>query len=44
MILRGDSLSQIFAIIGIYSAIAFRLMPSFIKIYTELSNQSLACL
>ena len=38
MILRGDSLSQIFAIIGIYSAIAFRLMPSFIKIYTELSN------
>lgn len=38
MILRGDSLSQIFAIIGIYSAIAFRLMPSFIKIYAELSN------
>ena len=38
MIIRGDELREIFSVLGIYSAIAFRLMPSFIKIYSEFSN------
>lgn len=38
MIARGDELKDIFLIIGIYAAIAFRLMPTFIKIYAEITT------
>ena len=38
MIVRGDELKDIFLIIGIYAAVTFRLMPTFIRVYAELTN------
>lgn len=38
MVFRGDEIKDIFLVIGIYSAIAFRLMPTFVKIYSELTS------
>jgi ATP-binding cassette, subfamily B, bacterial PglK len=38
MIVRGDELKDIFLIMGIYAAVTFRLMPTFIRVYAELTN------